>query len=555
VPVEIVGDTLQVHFTDFGLESYSLFLACKRLPESQTEFVPEGETYRITAPARFAPLLGVELPKARAQDLPISRFLFDDQRAVVRMAMDAKRFACWSGCGLGKTIVGLEWARHVRRRTAGRILIVTLNEIIPQWIDEANRWYGKTLPLLRLASRNDMRQWMKAGDPGVAITNYEKWNPAGLSDQVVNEARHLAGIALDESSRLKGSGGKQKWALIHSSKGIEYKLSLTATPAPNDTIEFASQASFLEKMRTDKDIIWTFFTRDPKSHRWVVKPHARTAFFEFMASWSIYINDPKRYGWRKGMEEVPEPEMFVHEIEPTVAQREHLARLTVNTSTGQMDLFGGGDTNAIQRGRLSQVAKGFLYRKKASGRGTENLEFYKGDKGRLIERIPSQKPIFITRLVASEVDAGLQVLIWTVFDAESSILSNRLREAQVPHELLTGDTRELQRLSILERFRKGESSVLISRAALLGYGMNLQACGSMIFSGWTDSFESYYQAVRRAYRYGQKKRLRVHMPIIRELEGDTLENIFRKQSEHNRSIEEMEANYIRAIEALKGKAG
>jgi hypothetical protein len=535
--VTIDNDLLSVHFDRFDLEAYDLFLKVKRLPESTVEFVPEGETYRVTAPARFAPLLGVPLPKACARILPLSKFLFDDQQAVTRMALDAKRFACWSGCGSGKTLIGLEWARHVQRRTGGRVLIVTLNEIVPQWMEEAARWYGKKLPLVRLESRQAMREWMEHGKPGVAITNYEKWNPKDLDDQVVNEARHLAGIALDESSRLKGGGGKQKWALIKSCRGIEYKLSLTATPAPNDTIEFASQASFLEKMRSDTDIIWTYFTRDPKTHRWTVKPHARQAFFEFMASWSIYVNDPKRYGWRAGQEDVPEPETFVHELEPTEQQLARHRLLTADASTGQMDLLGGDDTNAIQRAKLSQLAKGFVYRK--------------GGRAAGYDRVPSPKPLFVARLVASEVDAGLQVLVWTVFDAESAILSEWLKKAQVPHDLLTGDTKEADRLTILERFRKGSAQVLVSRAAMLGYGMNLQACGSMIFSGWTDSFESYYQAVRRAYRYGQTKRLRVHIPVVRALEGDMLENIFRKESEHNRAIEEMEANYVRAFKALR----
>lgn len=547
--IEFAGDQLRLPFRRFGPEEYGLFLKAKRLPESRTIFEPDTETYVIEAPARFASMLGVEMPKAAAEGLPFSSYLFDDQAAICKMALDAKRFAVWSDCGSGKTPLALEWSRHVIHRTGGRVLIVTINEICNQWVEEAHKFYGDALPVHRIRSRQEMREWCQHGGGGaqIGITNYEKWNPESLDQQIVSEAKHLAGIVLDEN-RIKTGGGKQKWALIHSCKGIEYKLSLTATPAPNDIMEFASQASFLEKMRTESDIIWTYFVRDAKTHRWTVKRHARKAFFEFMAGWSIYVRDPKRYGWRQGMPEVPEPEIFVHEIEANEEQRAQLLRLAALEAGGQGLLYYERDTNAIQRAKLSQVAKGFVYLK------GPNSEKIKG--GRKIKLIPSKKPAFVADLIRAEAAAGLQVLVWTIFDAESDLLADALdKTAGAPtFDLLTGKTKDSDRLAILERFRKGDSRILISRASMLGYGMNFQNCGSMIFNGWSDSFEAYYQALRRAYRFGQTKRLRVHIPVIRELEGDQLDNIFRKESSHNASIDEMEANYVTAKAAIRGVA-
>ncbi len=539
-PITFAGDRMSVNFDRFGIAEYDLFLRAKRLPESQTIFRPETETYSIEAPARFASMLGVDTPDYLAGDLPLPKFLFDDQQAVIDTALAAKRFAVWSDCGLGKTLVMLEFARQVIHRTGGRVLIITLNEIVAQTIQECQKFYGDSLPIKRLASRQDMRDWCKNGsDDGcmLAITNYEKMNPDGLDDQVVPEMKHLAGIILDESSRLKTGGGKQKWAIIKSCKGIEYKLSCTATPAPNDTMEFASQASFLEKMRSEGEIIWTYFARDPKSHRWAVKKHARKAFFEFMSAWSIYIRDPKKYGWRLGMAEVPPPAIQVHELPITPEQQGWLQKLSTDPS-GQRSLFQERDTNAIQRSKLSQVAKGFRYRK--------------GEQGKF-DRINSPKPQFIADLISQEVAAGLQVLVWTVFDAESTILAEALTKLStaVPFKLLTGKTDAFDRLNILERFRGGDCPVLISRAAMLGYGMNFQFCGSMIFSGWSDSYEQYYQAVRRAVRYGQTKSVRVHLPVIPDLEGDMLDNVFRKQADHEAAIREMEENYIAARRALE----
>lgn len=544
-PPEIAfeGDQLSVHFDRFDIATYDLFLRVKRLPEYRIRFDPADETYTVTAPARFATMLGVEQPQDLRADLPLSEFLYDDQREIVTTALAAKRYACWSGCGNGKTLIGLEYGRHVIHRTGGRVLIVSLNEIVPQWIEEAQRWYGDSLPIIRLKSRQEMRDWCKDGDPGLAITNYEKWNPRGLDDQIVSEARHLAGIIPDESSRLRTGGGKQKWSLIKSCKGIEYKLSLTATPAPNDVMEFASQASFLEKMRSEGEILWTFFTRDPVSHRWTVRPHARAAFFEFMAGWSIYVRDPKRFGWRLDQPDVPAPTIQVHEIPMTPEQQEYLARHTADPKTGQMSFLNDRATNTIERNRLSQVAKGFRYRK---------IKTASGKVGRRVAMIDSLKPQFVADLIRSEVADGLQVLVWTVFDAESEILAGLM--GSQPFDLLTGKTKPAERLAILERFRSGKSPVLISRARMLGYGMNFQCCGSMIFSGFDDSYEAFYQAIRRAVRHGQTRSVRVHLPLVNELERDTLENLFRKEAENEASIAEMEANYLKATRALRGVA-
>ncbi len=681
--ISIDGNTLRVHFDRFDLEAYRVFLKCKALPEYTLHFHEADETYTIEAPARYAAMLGAAPPAVDIGGLPFAPYLFDDQVAVTRMALAAKRFAVWTDCGMGKTAVQLEWARHVIHSTGGRVLIITVNEVVRQTIDECRRFYGETLPIHRLKSRQEMREWCKHGyrgqpngrfwertkdgdprgfelyrrhysskknpkpkikqfvgpgekevliardgaalfvwrrfidksgqrgvncaafrnescvlssdmireameiawerwpgerlytyvnadeirstNPGycfqqsdwmkcgttrrglivleaypvrLAITNYEKMNP-DEQGQEVHEMRHLAGICLDESSRLKTGGGKQKWATIKSTKGIPYKLSCTATPAPNDTMEFASQASFLEKMRSESEIIWTYFTRHPRTHRWSVKKHAREAFFRFMAGWSIYVRDPRRYGWRlKGFPEIPSPEIMEHVIAMTDDQRDRLRRLTADAD-GNLQLFGSDDVNTIQRGKFSQVAKGFQYINEG---GTAH--------SRKVHRIHSLKPQFVADLIRSEVEAGLQVLVWTVFDAESRIIADILGQ-QWRFDVLTGTTADAERLRMLERFRLGESKVLISRASMLGYGMNFQHCGSMIFSGWSDSYEQWYQAIRRAYRYGQTRRLRVHIPMIPELEGATLRNVFRKQAQHEADIAQMESSYIAAMNELR----
>ena len=544
--VRIEADRMRVRFDRFDLDAYGLFLRCKKLPESQVIY-HDDFTWTIDAPARYASMLGVAAPGFDIGDLPFHESMFEDQREIVPQALAIKRYACWSDCGLGKTLIGLEYSRQVAHRTGQRVLIVTLNEVVNQWIEESKRFYGDSLPILRLKSRDAMREWAQHGDGKhqVAITNYEKFNPEGIDQQIVSEIKHLAGIVLDESSRLKAGGGKQKWAIIKSCRGLEYKLSLTATPAPNDVMEFASQASFLEKLRDEAEIIWTFFRRDEKTHRWTVKPHAREAFFRFMAGWSIYLRDPKKYGWRLQTPEVPQPDEFVYELPITDEQREAWLDASVEPS-GQKMMFVQRETNAIQRMKLSQIAKGFMYvrapKSKRNKKGGETIKLHEGE----YREVVSPKPAFVADLIRDEQAAGHQVLVWTVFDAECEILSKLLAGLGVDHLTLTGTTKRADRLKGIEKFRQGKVPVMVTRPQILGWGMNFQFVSSMVFSGWSDSYEQYYQAVRRSFRFGQKKKLRVHVPLIRELEGEQWENLLRKQAQHEAAIEEMERNYLKA---------
>lgn len=536
--VTTVGESLQVRFGQFGPEEYDLFLRCKRLPESRLVYDYDHDSYVVETSARYASLLGVhEVSRGAEGRLAMPEFLFEHQARIVDLALDAKTYAVWSDCGSGKTLIEVEFARQVVHLTAGRVLIFTLNDIAEQTIAETQRFYGDDVRILRIASREQMREWCKSGDGihDIAITNYEKMNP-DEQGQVVTELKYLAGVVLDESSRLKGGGGKQKWALIKSCRGIEYKLSCTATPAPNDVIEFASQASFLERMRSENEIIWTFFVKDKDTGEWTVKKHAQQAFFEWMCAWSIYLRDARRYGWSRNVELPPEPTIHKHPIDITIEQAE-ASRVFNTDNSGQMSLLPTQPQGIVGRSKLSQIAKGFVYEK--DGTAT---------------RIPSNKPAFVADLIRREAAQGLQVLVWTVFDEESEIIVESMREDQrnsAVYATLHGKQKPDERQRILDEFRAGEIDILISKAKLLGYGMNLQNVGSMIYSGWNDSFEEFYQSLRRAVRYGQTRSVRVHLPYINELEYAQLENVLRKESQFIEMIDRQERAYIDAMKRME----
>jgi hypothetical protein len=311
--------------------------------------------------------------------------------------------------------------------------------------------------------------------------------------------------------------------------GIEYKSSWTATPAPNDTMEYASQASFLEKLRNEGEVLWTFFQRD-KQGEWRVKPHARDAFYRFMASWSVYLRDPSHFGFADILSTLPPPEIREYTLPLSDVQRELMYGL-VQMKGG---LFSDDRLGVQERSKLSQLAKGFLYGKQGTA------------------RIESAKPAFVADLVRADVAEGLQVLVWTVFDEEAALLTAELESAgePFPFGVLDGDMGEAQRTDVLARFRAGELRALISKPQLLGYGLNLQFVRSMVFSGFDDSFERMYQAIRRAYRFGQTETVRVHVPYIPELEGMIFSNIRRKEAQFMADVTQMEAAYRVALAGL-----
>ncbi len=515
------------------LDDYAMFLRSKALPEVVVEYANDGnwppvESYTLRAPARFASLVGLKAPKKRGKELEVASFLFDYQAWIVRMALDAKRFAIWSDCGTGKTPMQLEWARHLMARTSGRVMIVAPLQVCHQTVEESEKFYpgDSSMKPLFLDSRKALDAFCRGeGEARLGITNYHKF-----IDGVSNDVRRLAGVVLDESSMLRAGGGVLKWNVLKSAKGIEYKLSCTATPAPNDAMEYASQASFLEKLRNEGEILWTFFVRDQKTQLWTVKPHAREAFYRFMASWSIYLRKPGVYGFQDPFAGVPEPEIVEIKVASTAEQdREAHAFFR---SYDKESLLPQERLGVKERTKLSQLAKGFIYTG-PSGKTRES------------RRIESNKPAVVAREVEAALATGQQVLVWTVFDEESAILMELLAKIEGV-SALHGSMNEDERTEKLDQFRHGQIRGLVSKAQLLGYGLNFQFCTTMIFSGFDDSFERFYQAVRRAYRYGSTHRLRVVVPYVPNFENHVWENVLRKKNQWEGDIAKQERLFMEA---------
>jgi hypothetical protein len=199
------------------------------------------------------------------------------------------------------------------------------------------------------------------------------------------------------------------------------------------------------------------------------------------------------------------------------------------------------DTNVgiRERSKLAQLARGFLY----EGTG----------KDRTTRPIASRKPSLVARLVAAEVEDERPTIVWTNFDEESAIVAAQLRKACPEWDAesiveLSGATPEAEATAMIDRFRHGGVDVLVTKAQLAGFGLNFQRCKAMVFSGIDDSFERRYQCVRRAYRFGQRDSVNVHLPHVPELEGLMLENVAEKEQAFEADVAQAERNYVKAVE-------
>ena len=226
------GFTVQFYLDD-TIDSYRKFLRIKSLPRY------EIRGRMAWFPDEYAGEIGVKAAKAKTVTYEPRAGLFDYQSDIIRMAVDKKRYAIFADCGLGKTLMLLEFARHVREMVPDKpTLIVSPLMVVAQTIAEAQKFYGDTLPVEQVAAK-DLAKWMKKPGGRLGITNYD-----ALRDDTPDG--DLGGLILDESSMLKSHYGKWGQVCLRIGAGVEWKLALTGTPAPNDRIEYANHAVFLD---------------------------------------------------------------------------------------------------------------------------------------------------------------------------------------------------------------------------------------------------------------------------------------------------------------------
>lgn len=320
--------------------------------------------------------------------------------------------------------------------------------------------------------------------PGVNITNYEMIEHF--------DGTTFEGIILDESSILKNSTGATRILLTEKFKHTPYKLCCTATPAPNDFMEIGNHAEFLGIM-TQVEMLATYFVHDGKNtSKWRLKGHAKDKFFEWIASWACCMTSPADLGYDG--KEYQLPPLNINEIQVESGNKE--------AEDGQMLFY-------------AEVAESLSERREARHES-------------LARRVEKSKEI------AENADG--QALIWCDFNDESAMLAATVEDSV---EVKGADSDEHKKTAMIN-FSQGKVKRLISKPKIAGWGMNWQNCNTVIFCGLSDSFESYYQAVRRCWRFGQKKPVDVYI-ITSEAEISVKQNIERKQ----REAEQMTAELVK----------
>lgn len=486
---ERIGDSIRIGFDDRSMDDYETFLRLKSCPTYRWQ----GE-YAIV-PAEYANHVAGSVERVTSGKYTPIATAFDYQRDISALAIRRKKFAAFVDCGLGKTLILLEFARHVHETRGGRVLIVSPLMVIKQTISEAEKFYGGQLPIKFIPAR-DVCEWCETGD-GIGITNYE----------AITDAFHgsLSGLILDESSMLKSHYGNWGTRLIEMGQGVEYKLALSGTPAPNDRIEYANHAVFVDHVRSVNEFAAKYFVnKGQTSERWQMKAHGTKAFFRDMSHWAIFLQSPATYGWKDNCGTIPPIHVHLDHVPLTQAQRKAVQKVTGSLVAGSAG--GIGD-----RAKLSQIAKGWY-------------------KDAPIETLKYE---FIRDMASKWPDES--TLIWCRYNPEQDDMERTFPDALS----MRGDTPQSSRESQIAQFRSGEKNKLISKAKILGFGLNLQIATRQIHAGLQDSYEEFYQCVKRSNRVGSTKPLNVHIPLT-EIEEPMIQNVLDKRHRVMADIEEQE---------------
>jgi superfamily II DNA or RNA helicase len=485
-------------FDASSVADYERFLAVKRLPK-----------YKIIGasaifPDEYASMLGLAKGKRKAKQAALSDFLMDYQRDIAAMAIAKKRFAVFADCGLGKTLIMTEVARHAAAHTGKRVLLVSPLMVVSQTAAEWKRWYkDDTLQIVNAAG---LAEWLRTGE-GVAITNYE-----AITDDL--PTGDLGGLILDESSMLKSHYGAWGTRLIEMGRGVEYKLALTGTPAPNDRIEYANHAVFCDAFPTVNSFLARFFVnRGETNERWELKAHALKPFYTAMSHWCIFLTNPSTYGWKDNCNTIPPIHIHVENVPTTDAQRQAFMAKTGDMFVNQTGGIGS-------RSAIARIGKGWI-----------------GDV-----RVESNKTGYVAKLVESWPDES--TIVWCKFNNEQDDIANALPGCGN----ITGATPIEERHRIIDAFKRREIRVLVTKPKILGFGLNLQVATRHVFAGLQDSYEEFYQAVKRSNRIGSKVPLSVHIPVT-EFEAPMIETVLAKAKrvdQDTRQQEEMFRDFAKS---------
>lgn len=396
-------------------------------------------------------------------DVPtLAGHLFPFQRSCVDFALRAGSAGNFLSTGLGKTACELEWSAHAAEATNGKALILAPLSVGWQIAKEAERWGYRARVI---------REQSEAGH-GINICNYDRLD--GLDPSA------FGAVALDESSILKSFSGKTARSLIAAFVDHRFRLSATATPAPNDHMELGQQSDFLGIMPSAEMLMrWFINDTSTASQHWRLKGHAVNDFWDWCASWSRMAEMPSDLGGDDTGFILPELKVIRHLAEASPIKGS--------------DLFGMVD--------MSATSMHDVKRKTADNRARS-----------------------IADLVTSDQEPWA---IWCDTDYEADAIRALMPDIS---EVRGADSAE-KKEATLRGFADGSVRVLLTKPSICGFGLNWQHCARTAFVGRTFSYETWYQAVRRFWRFGQKRIVEAHL-VVAEGEDAIARVIDRKADDH-----------------------
>lgn len=382
------------------------------------------------------------------EPLSMPDYLFDFQQAIVDWAVRLGRCAIFADCGMGKTPMQLVWADNVVRKTGKKVIIVAPLAVSYQTIREGEK-FG-----IEVSRSSD-------GEPSgnITITNYERLHLFNSSDYV--------GAVCDESSAIKSFNGIRRAIVTDFVRKYQYRLLCTATAAPNDYIELGTSSEALGYLdRTD--MISRFFKNDERTSLvahakwtgqnggkqigWRLKAHAIDPFWKFIASWARAIRKPSDYGFQDRDFHLPP----LHEINHIIESQKTLPGMLFN-----FDAVGLAEERDEQRLTIDERCN----------KAAELTNNYDGP-----------------------------TVLWCNLNEEAKLLKKIIRESVE----ISGSDDEDKKESAFRAFSNGEIKNLITKPKIGAFGLNWQHCNHEIYFP-SHSYEQYYQAVRRCWRFGQTK--------------------------------------------------
>jgi hypothetical protein len=287
-------------------------------------------------------------------------------------------------------------------------------------------------------------------------------------------------VVLDESSILKAFAGKVRNQIINMFQKVQFKLACTATPAPNDYMELGNHSEFLGVM-TRAEMLSMFFVHDGgQTSKWRLKGHAENLFWKWLASWSAVVDNPANLGYTSV--DYTLPELNVNQIIADGAE-------------------------------ISEEVLSLTERRNAR---RDSLELRCKAAAELVNK------------------SDEHWLVWCDLNSEADMLNELINDSVN----VQGSDKPDFKVRTMSDFASGKLKCLITKPKIAGYGMNWQNCHNMIFVGLSDSFEAYYQSIRRCWRFGQNHKVNAYI-VISSKEGAVKQNIERKQADNEKFKREL----------------